>query len=117
MRVVMAAALAAIAADAAAQGVYRGLSDLGLSREEWALMDAAGQSLIASGDPVEGAVAEWSAPSGARGAVVAERVAPRADGALCVSMRHEVTRAGDRKPLSATVKRCRVGGAWLISAE
>jgi hypothetical protein len=117
MRMMLAAMLATVGAVASAQGVYRNLSDLPLSRDEWALMDAAGQSLLASGEPVEGATADWSAPSGVTGAVIAEEVGPREDGALCVSMRYTVKRPDAAEPVGANVKRCRINGAWLISAN
>jgi hypothetical protein len=111
------AATLAVAAPVLAQSVARDLNAWGMGGDEWARLGAAGESLYAVPEPIEGAAASWSAPSGASGDVVVEAVGPRADGSPCVTLRHEVRLPRLEGTETFRETRCRIDGKWVISAQ
>lgn len=120
-RPALAAALAlglSLASAAQAQYFLRPLNAEGIGKAEWSLLSAAAKKLYHPEVKAEGAVERWTSPSGAEGAVTLEKVETRADGALCVTLRHEVTTPALSAPMAGSARRCRQpNGTWLISAQ
>lgn len=120
-RPAFAAALAlglSLASAAEAQYFLRPYNADGIGKAEWSRMSAAAKKLYHPEIQAEGAVEQWSAPSGATGSVTLEKAETRADGAPCVVLRYEVMTPQLSAPDVARGRRCRQpNGAWLISAQ
>lgn len=111
----VAAALLASAADAAAQVSPFRRAGLNLSKEDLALLEAAGFKLYASDAPKVGATENWSnAKSGNAGTIVLIAVYSW-NNMPCRRMSHQVTSAARKDPYSVQIDRCRTpAGEWKI---
>lgn len=106
----------AAASMAQAQYFLKPLNDYGLGRAEQKLMGAAAQKLYSPVVQAEGATESWTSPNGAQGSVTLERVETRADGAVCVVLRHTITSERVTEPQTVGSRRCRQpNGTWLYS--
>ncbi len=121
LRPALAAALAlglSLASAAQAQYFLRPLNAEGIGKAEWSQLSAAAKRLYHPEIQAEGAVEQWSTPDGASGSVTLEKVETRADGAPCVTLRHEVTTSAMTTPKVGSARRCRQpNGTWLISSQ
>ena len=109
------ASLLAMTAEAAAQVSPFRRAGLNLSKEDLALLEAAGSKLYASDTPKVGATETWSnAKSGNAGTIVLIAVYSWSN-MPCRRMSHQITSAARKDPYSVQIDRCRTpAGEWKI---
>lgn len=101
-----------------AQFWLRDAEAFGLDKAAWSAMGEATTSLLSVNAPEPGASTRWSSDGGMSGVATVETVEPRADGATCATIRHEITAAARNETTTARSRRCDSGdGQWKLSVE
>ena len=105
------AVLVAFGATAEAKSLSRILSETGLSSEDFDMMGQYAAWLYDRSAPRAGSKAQWANDSsGAAGTVTLDAVSGN-----CVSLRHEATAGGRKKPVLIHTRRCKnADGIWVL---
>lgn len=117
----LAAALAVVLAGqpALANWVSENFARMGFGNDDYAAARDAAATLFEGDEPIIGELRLWeNEASGARGAVEITEQFVRADGRLCIRLRHIAQTRRMANPAQFRGLRCRADdGRWLIAAE